>query len=318
MRIIKAALLLVVAFVFSSTSFAQTFTGILGWPDYFPPEVGNIWMYRLVSNRIQTETAFRTVSVDAKETLNTREYFRVLYFGRTVYLRSTEDGEIVSLNRGSGDEEPFLSLGTAEGKTFEAHIDQCTNTGKVVSRSAEVTTPAGGFQNALQITFQGNCADAGTTQEFYAAGTGLVSHEETSFAGPRLYQLVYFRAGSANGAAQEVSFTIGLDAPRYPVGSSMAVRLTLRSTHPDPVTLHFPSGQSFDLKIFNEKGDSVYTWSADKFFTLIIRDETFGPGERTYGFPVPLGNLPAGRYRAQGFLTTSPRMYLGETTFEIQ
>ena len=170
----------------------------------------------------------------------------------------------------------------------------------------------------MQIRFQGSCADAGTTQEFYARGTGLASHEETSIAGPRRYELVYFRAGSANAAGQEVSFTIGLDAPRYQAGSNMAVRLTLRSTHPDPVTLHFPSGQSYDLKIFNEAGDTVYVWSAGRAFTLIIRDEPFGPGERTYGFPVPLGDLPPGRYSVQGYLTTSPQMYLGETSFEIQ
>jgi hypothetical protein len=79
----------------------------------------------------------------------------------------------------------------------------------------------------------------------------------------------------------------------------MGVRLTLRSTHPDPITLHFPSGQSFDLKIYDEAGEIVYTWSAGKFFTLIIRDNQLGPGERTYGFAVPLGALRPGRYKAQ-------------------
>ena len=285
--------------------------------NYFPLEVGNTWMYRLTGAQVQSETAFRTVSVEGIEKLNEREYFRVVYFGRTVHLRSDADGVVVAFNRVSGGDQPWLSLGAAEGSTFEAQIDGCTKSGKIESRSAETTTPAGRFQNAVQIRFQGNCADAGITQQFYASGVGLVSHEETTIAGPRRFELVYFRTGSANGLGPEVSFTIGLDAPRYQAGANMGVRLTLRSTHPDPIALHFPSGQSFDLKILNQAGDIVYTWSADRLFALIIRDEQFGPGERTYGFAVPLGNLPPGRYVAQGYLTTSPRQYLGEASFEI-
>jgi len=302
------SVLLAATFVSSSLAVAQA-------GDYFPLEVGNTWLYRLAG--AQPETTFRTVSVEGTETLNGREYFRVVYFGRTLFLRSNADGTIVSFNRQSESEQAWLSLDAAEGTTFEAHIDACTNTGRIESRSVEVTTPVGRFQDTLQARFQGNCADAGVTQQFYAPSIGLVSHEETSIAGPRRYELVYFRTRSANGGGPEVSFTIALDAPRYRAGANMGVRLTLRSTHPDPIALHFPSGQSFDLKLLNQAGDIGYTWSADKLFVLIIRDEQFGPGERSYGFAVPLRDLPPGRYTAQGYLTTAPRQYLGETSFEI-
>jgi len=99
----------------------------------------------------------------------------------------------------------------------------------------------------------------------------------------------------------------------------MGVRLTARSMHPQPIRLHFPSGQSFDLKIFDQTGKVVYVWSASRIFPMIIRDEQFGPGELSYGFSVPLNGtgLAPGRYKAQAYLTTEPMMFLGEVPFEI-
>ena len=284
--------LLCIAFLASvSASMAQT-------SNYFPLQAGNSWMFRFTGRG--TETAFRTISVEGRETFNDAEYLRVRYFERVVYLRSNEDGSVVSFNRATGGEEPWLKPNEPVGASFDAPIDQCTKTGRIEEKGAEVATPVGRFAETVAIGFRGNCADAGTTRQVYAAGVGPVLHEETSFAGPRQYELIYFRAGANSGGTNEVSFTMALDAARYQAGSNMAVRLTLRSTQADPIPLHFPSGQSFDLKIYNSAGDIVYTWSADKIFTLIIRDEQFGPGERTYGLPVPLGTLAQGRLGACG------------------
>ena len=131
------------------------------------------------------------------------------------------------------------------------------------------------------------------------------------------FEITYYRVGSGTGGAQEVSFTVALDAPRYPQGSTLQARLTLRSTSPDPILLHFPSGQSFDMKIYDEKGTVGDIWSKDKLFPAIIRDETFGRGEKTYALTMPLTNLPPGRYIAEGYLTTNPLLYLGRVSFEI-
>ena len=283
--------------------------------NYFPLEPGNVWMYALAAPG--TTSSFRTISVEGRDTLNNIEYSRVRYFERVVYLRANTDGSIVSFNRTTNSEEAWLKLNEPVGTTFDARIDQCVTTGRVEERGAQVTTPAGIFDDTVRLSFQGSCADAGTTQQVYANRVGPVVHEETSFAGPRRYQLVYYRTGSETGGGPEQSFTIGLNALRYRVGTEMRVRLSLRSTLPDSIDLHFPSGQSFDFKIYDETGAIVYVWSADKLFPAIVRNETFGPGERTYGFSVPLGTLPLGRYKAQGYLTTVPQVYLAETAFEI-
>lgn len=316
MRVLKSSCMLAFAVgtLLSATVHAQSPP-----PEYFPLQTGNSWLFRATSNDPNAEASFRSISIGRKEVVGDREYFNVQYFERSALLRAETDGSIVALNRASNAEEPWLNLGLPVGSSFESHIDQCTQTGRIESREAEVKTPAGLFQNATEVSFQGNCADAGALKQYFVAGVGPVSHTESNFAGPRQYELVYFRAGSANVTGQELSFTLALDARVYRVGGTLGVRLTARSTDPNPIELHFPSGQSYDLKIFDENGKLVHTWSDGRPFPMIIRNEQFGPGELTYGFPVPLNGagLPPGRYKAQGYLTTNPVMFLGEVWFEI-
>jgi hypothetical protein len=302
--------------VLSTTALAQTSPA-----EYFPLQTGNSWLLRAAGSgsASETESTYRSITVGAQETIQGREYFNVRYLGRAVTLRAEPDGAIVSLNRESGMEQPWLNLGLPAGGTFESHIDDCTTSGRVESRDATIVTPIGEFRNALHISFQGSCADAGTSAQHYVAGIGPVSHTEANLAGPRKYDLVYYRAGSSHMTSQEMSFTVALDARVYRIGGVMGVRLTARSTDPQPIQMHFPSGQSYDLKIIDANGNVVYTWSASRIFPLIIRDEQFGPGELSYGFSVPLNEtgLPPGRYKAQAYITTAPVMFLGEVPFEI-
>jgi hypothetical protein len=67
----------------------------------------------------------------------------------------------------------------------------------------------------------------------------------------------------------------------------------------------FPSGQSYDFVLLNEKGDPVYRWSEGKAFTMAIRSEQF-TGERNYvEILEPSKALPPGKYTAEAWLTTS-------------
>src|SRR5688572_10098871 len=83
-----------------SASLAQT-------ANYFPLETGNAWMYRLSGGG--TNTAFLTISVEGRETVNGFDYSRVRYFDRIVYLRAKPDASIVAFNRTTNTEEPWLN-----------------------------------------------------------------------------------------------------------------------------------------------------------------------------------------------------------------
>jgi hypothetical protein len=289
-------------------------------PDYFPLEAGNTWLYRAITIRGSEplQTTFQAVRVTGTERIGDRQYFSVSYFGRDVLLREDAGtGDVFVYDREAGSESPWVPLGLPVDATFSSSLDPCSPKGQIVSRSETVAVPLGSFTNEIQVKFQPSCADAGVTMQYYAPGVGLLRQDQTSFAGPVVYRLIYYRVGERTAAVPEVSFTVAADSPAYVAGNLLGARLTLRNSGTDGVTLHFPSGQSFDLRILNGKGESVYTWSADKTFLMAARDETLVPGELTYAASIPLTGLPAGRYVLQASLTTNPIEYIGQVAFDI-
>ena len=131
-----------------------------------------------------------------------------------------------------------------KAKVFPVAIEPCTRASKIESKMAKVKTPAGEWDNAIQLSFETSCADAGLTSMYFVPGLGPVVYETTSIAGPVRWELIYSRAGSTAAEAPQVAFTVALDAPVYQAAESLniLVRLTLRNTHSQPVTLTFPSG----------------------------------------------------------------------------
>jgi hypothetical protein len=94
----------------------------------------------------------------------------------------------------------------------------------------------------------------------------------------------------------------------------LLARVTLRVT--EPVQLTFPSGQDTDLRVTNEKGETVNVWSRDKLFTQIFRQLRI-EGERNWVMSLSIADLPPGKYTAEGWLTTQPKQYSAVVTFEM-
>ena len=283
-------------------------------PDYFPLQVGNSWAYRVTQGRMSRPG---TINVEARETIDGREYFRVKFFEDTVYLRQVDTGSIMVYNRETRQEGVWLPLGAAQGTTVRTELDQCSRNATVASTAARVKTVLGEFDSALHIRYTATCADAGITEQYFLPYVGMVLHETTSIAGPVRHELVYSRTGATNLDVRTNAFTVATDAQTYKAGQTadMLVRVTLRVT--EPVTITFPSGQNTDMRITNDKGETVYFWSADKLFAMIFREERFEPGERTWLMEAPIGNLPPGRYQVEAWLATQPRQYSGTVTFDI-
>jgi hypothetical protein len=286
-------------------------------PEYLPLQVGNSWVYKTTQGRA---SRVQMAAVEAVESVDGRSYYRVQFFERTVLVRQTEDGSLVSYDPATKQERLWLPFASAEGQRTNSEFDPCSKSATVRSKSASVKTSIGDFTNALQLTYEPSCGDAGISTQFFLPYVGLVQQESTTIAGPQRYELLYSRTGLTNIETQQISFAMALDGHTYRVGqdAEMIVRLTLRSSHPDPIELMFPSGQSYDLKIYNDRGESVYTWSADKIFAQVVRTERFGPGEKTFAFSVPVGQFPAGRYAAEGYLTTQPRLFSAVVQFEVR
>lgn len=285
----------------------------LAGSDYFPLQVGNSWAYQITQGRVSRPG---TINVEAIESVEGQSYFRVSFFEQSLLLRQQQDGSILLYDRDSKTENVWLPFGLKEGSVTSTVMDQCSRMVTIASVAAKVTSILGAFDNALHLRYTPNCADAGVTQQYFLPYVGMLLHETTSIAGPVRYELVYSRTGSTNVVAKTNAFTLSTDSPVYKAGqeAEMLARVTLRVT--SPIRLTFPSGQNSDMRILNERGESVYFWSADKVFLQIFREMQM-EGERNFVMSVPVGNLPPGRYTAEGWLATQPKLYSATVTFEV-
>lgn len=60
---------------------------------------------------------------------------------------------------------------------------------------------------------------------------------------------------------------------------SIRMALTIRNQTGEPVLISHTSGQQYDFKLFDAKGNNVYTWSADKMFIAALTETGIGAGE---------------------------------------
>lgn len=287
----------------ASLSFAAT-------PDYFPLQPSGSWAFRISDRWFNGPV--KTLDVLGTEKFRDREYSRVSFLDRTIYLRKTDTG-IAVFNTASGTESTWLDFESPEGRSFPVDLEPCVRAAKVGSRNAKIKTPAGEWNNAIHFTFEPSCADAGTTNMYFVPGVGPVAYETTSIAGPVRHELIYSRAAES----PQTSFAVALNAPTYKAAESITLeaRVTLRTM--EPVTLTFPSGQRYDLRVWNDRGEIVYAWSADKLFAQVFSREPVGPGERTFVFEANVPNLAVGRYVAEMWLATQSREYVGTVGFEV-
>jgi hypothetical protein len=281
---------------------------------FFPLQVGNSWVYRVVEGRVRNA---QTIDVESRESIEGTEYFKVNFFERTIYLRPADNGSVLAYDPETKQEQ--LWLPTGERERALTVMDPCSRTAHVESRTATAKTTLGEFNNLLHIRYEPNCADAGVAQQYFLPYAGLIRHELITFAGPQVYELVHFRSGYTVVDAPHQQFALSLDSSKYPAGddTQLFARLTLRNTQAEPLVLTFPSGQMFDLKIINNKGEIVYTWSADKLFPQIVTTEQIGPGEKNWSLDAPIGTLAPGRYVVEAYLVTAPLMYSARVGFEV-
>ncbi|MGH9720309.1 MAG: BsuPI-related putative proteinase inhibitor [Bryobacteraceae bacterium] len=302
----------------ASAGFAQT--------EYFPLEAGNQWIYRSSFNAEDV----RVVSVDEKRIIDGREYSLVRgWFGGDSLLRMDSNGTLYAYDSAAKSESLWIAFATPEGGSFETALDPCNRRGIVTARKAQHKGAVGQISETLQIRYPAtNCADAGLDGDVWAPYIGLVERTFVTIAGPRIYRLIYSRTGGVTVLSEpELSFGLTLDKSAYTEGQLPVARLTLRHSQPEPLPLTFPSTQTYDLAIRNEKGEILYNWSAGKSFAQLFREERLAAGEKNWvisvSIPVPavVGARPLqpGVYTAEAWLTTSgPRRYVASVGFEVK
>lgn len=292
-----------------------TFAAFGQEPDFFPLQTGNQWIYRS-TGRIPTNPW--VVEVGGTRMVDGREYFRVTGFPTSPLMLRKTNGALVFLNEDTRTEHLWVNFLAPQDEAFPSEIDACSKSASVVKRDAPHRGPTGEFPKALHIGYQAFCADAGLIGEVFVPGIGLAQRRMTSIAGEQVFDLVYARVnGNTAVNGREQGFTLTLDRNSYTSGATMNARITLLNTTEDALNLTFPTGQDYDLVIWDGEGKQVYRWSDGRAFPLIFRQMQFR-GEQSWAVAVNLPALRPGSYVAVANLAVAEGKYEASVPFTLR
>jgi hypothetical protein len=277
--------------------------------DFFPLSPGNRWTYRADSG----ETFDITVGLNPIVTVGGFVYHKVSgYASQPLYVRRGDDGVVYWLNQDEGREEILTNFQPFSGGFYTTPISApCEQDAQAQERPVVFEGAGGVFPDAREIRYRiYGCADTGIESELYLDNIGLARRVVTTIAGPREFKLTSAKVGplTLNGLPG-VEFRVSLsdavihrERRDHPV--SFEVTLQLLVDRLEQVTLRFPTSQRYDIAIKNDKGETVYLWSASALFLPVISEEHVISKEYT----VPLEiTLPDGRYQVEAWLTTEGR-----------
>ena len=153
---------------------------------YFPLDTGRSWTY--TNDQFAGETVGSVIS---------RESDQVIYQFRGHRVRLRDGVSAIELDIPGLGFSPYYEFAAASWLHRDFQTCDDNRTLEVTGRDVRVRTPAGVFEDCLEISYRGaRCADGGTVREWWAPGVGRVKWEEENIVGLVTYTLESFERGS--------------------------------------------------------------------------------------------------------------------------
>ncbi len=280
-------------FLAAAAAFAQV-------PDYFPLEVGNVWIYRVRGAPPRPGDTTTTVEVTRAAQFAGVTYYLLNEYRRgEFWVRNDGAGRIYQYDEKAGTESLWYDFSRKIGDTYPTTLPTCCGRAHVRDTAATKSVALGDFANVLyQLDYPG-VFQIGITEENFFPYVGLLFRSENT-GGPamRSQDLVYAKI---SGVTVLNASGLGFGAAR----ASGYVRLFLNNNTGAPIRVVFASGQTFELTLRDENGKILYRWSDGKGFTLALRPVDLPPGETSW--PVMLPDIPGAATLTAELVTLGPR-----------
>lgn len=286
---------------------ALAVAGALPAADPLPLEPGNYWVYR----EERSGQSF-TIRVSQPVWFQDGRTYHYLsgYAGDKALVRYNEFGNLVSLNEETGQESIVIGFGERAPGWWASHGRPCEIEGQIQRGNSTYEGPSGRWAQATAILYRTfTCADAGVTGELFTENIGMLRRTETSFAGPRTFDLVYARVGNQTIETRDrARFSVSVEQPLDKDELRVTLRIDLGYT--PSIRLNFPTSQTFDVALRDESGRIVWAWSDGRGFAQVFEQRPIGNvWSETISIPGRAADLQ--NHTIEGWLTTAP----GEAKF---
>ena len=112
--------------------------------------------------------------------------------------------------------------------------------------------------------------------------------------------LIFFAAA---GASSPLSLRIETKRASLDLLDPVPIVISVINSSKAPVTAHFSSAQTYDIRVASVQGAELWRWSATHMSAQVLRTERFAPGKTTLATYIWGGTLDDGRSLAAGAYT---------------
>ncbi|HXA52975.1 MAG TPA: BsuPI-related putative proteinase inhibitor [Candidatus Acidoferrum sp.] len=269
--------------------------------DFFPLQEGNTWTYRE-----QAGGQTFSMRVGQPVTIAGNVYYQLSGYADSDLLVRVEPvyGALVYWDDARNLEILLTSFEQFEGGYWVAPHRPCPDqAGQTQIRRGIHDGPSGPVADVLEVRYRViGCADIGTVQEQYAEHLGMLRRTQTSFVGPRTFDLISARVGKITiDAAPSGRFSVSIGAPASDGTAPATLRLQVNSS--SPLILSFTSGQEYDFALNDSAGNTLWRWSASRTFLQALHQRTVSD-EWSATVDIPWPTAP-GDYTVQASVTAS-------------
>jgi hypothetical protein len=325
MRVVSKLMLF--AFLVPASLLAQP--GVRMSADFLPLEVGNRWVYDVVTEAGQ-KTGTLEFAVQDYRIVNGRSFYLLTQFP------FVQDGALIKLVRYDRQERQYVRVvDNDEGPLFLAdgsrvEVLQADDSGLPVKFVMHGDFVDLTFQRGMGIVEARMHAGKDVQiAKLTAVHTGDRKAAEAKAEGaPTLPQPQAPEQKTktlVDNVAQPSDDTVALDVQVTEVPGGTNFVLTVINSTEKLVPFTFKNSQTYDLQVIDAAtGQEVWRWSRRMFFSQVLRHEALRPN-RNWTFEATWNHrdndvnpVSAGKYKVIGSLAVQPPMESEPVTFEIQ
>ncbi|WP_223669641.1 BsuPI-related putative proteinase inhibitor [Kangiella shandongensis] len=211
---------------------------------------------------------------------------------KNAWLWVSSDGQQLYWKNDDGSKQLLVDFDDTIGTKYDVQIGGCTHSATLAQKGGTVTSSAGQFEDAVQLSFSGYCFDEGLESAWFVPQIGLVRWNQDSILGSVAFELQHAKVDGMT-VPNHKGLELTAQFPSEPIiggqQSTVEAYITLRNHSERTVSLDFRSGQTFDIYLYDEHDQLVQQWSRDRMFTQALQTIDIQPGEvKRFGDEVEL------------------------------